>query len=155
MQSSHVAPVLLTPRKHLECSLEEHTSSHEHDSRHQTSRVSLTQSNSSVAGGALSSGRRGGACARLSGRGHGHGAAGSGGRRHGIDSGGILGAAVCSLLTSLLATEVIGVSVDALAEVGLADIEGDGLDVWRDVGRAAVRAGAGEVERVLEKLLAG
>lgn len=90
----------------------------------------------------------------MSGRGLGHGVAGSGGR-HGIGSAGILGAAVCSLLAGILAAEVIGVSVDALAEVGLADIEGNGLDVLRDVGRAAVRAGAGELESVLEKLLAG
>lgn len=45
-----------------------------------------------------------------------------------------------SLLAGLLAIGIIGVSVDALREIGLADVEGNGLDVWSHIGSRSVGA---------------
>lgn len=39
-----------------------------------------------------------------------------------------------SLLAGLLAISIVGVGVNALREIRLADVEGDGLDVWSDIG---------------------
>jgi hypothetical protein len=59
-----------------------------------------------------------------------------------------------SLLASLLAVRIIGVGVDALAKVGLADVEGDGLEVRRHIGSGAVGADAAELQGFLGGLLA-
>jgi hypothetical protein len=47
---------------------------------------------------------------------------------------------VSSLLAGLLAIGIVGVSLNALREIGLADVEGDGLDVWSDIGSRSVGA---------------
>lgn len=39
-----------------------------------------------------------------------------------------------SLLAGLLAIGIVGVSLNTLREIGLADVEGDGLDVRSDIG---------------------
>lgn len=61
-----------------------------------------------------------------------------------------------SILASLLALGIVGVSVDALAVGGLADVEGDGLNVLAGVGNGPVTALALELQSGLElELLVG
>lgn len=54
-----------------------------------------------------------------------------------------------SFLAGLLAIGIIWVSVDALSEIGLADVEGNSLDVWGDIGSLAIRADAVVLEGFL------
>lgn len=56
-----------------------------------------------------------------------------------------------SLLAGLLAIGIIGMSVDALSEIGLADVEGDGLDIRADIGSAAVGADTLELQGFLRQ----
>jgi len=131
--------------------LQEHASSQEHCAGHDTGRVTLTNSDGSIRAGALCSHRGRGGLARRGGSGQGHspgGRSGSGQRRRGHGSR-VLGCTLSSLLASLLAVGVIGVSVDALAEGGLTDIEGDGLDVLAGVGSGSVSARALELQSAL------
>jgi hypothetical protein len=51
------------------------------------------------------------------------------GRSGGVGRAGVLATALGTLLADALAGGVVGVRVDALAVGGLADVEGDSLDV--------------------------
>lgn len=140
--------------------LQEHASSQEHGAGHDTRRVALANSDGGVLGGALRShsGRAAGLAGR-GGSGHGHsagGRSGGGGRGRSGHGSGILTSTVSSILASLLALGIVGVSVDALAVGGLADVEGDGLNVLAGVGNGPVTALALELQSGLElELLVG
>lgn len=134
--------------------LQEHASSQEHGAGHDAGRVALADSDGGVLGGALRShsGRAAG-LAGHGGSGHGHsagGRSGGGGRGRRGHGSGVLASTVRSLLASLLALGIVGVSVDALAVGGLADVEGDGLDVLAGVGDGTVTARALELQSGLE-----
>lgn len=45
-----------------------------------------------------------------------------------------------SVLAGLLAIGIVGVSLDALREIGLTNVERDGLDVWSHIGSRSVGA---------------
>lgn len=117
--------------------------------------MNATQSSGRVVSRGRSShgGRRRGAGIGGSRNGH-TGAGGRGrGRRRGIRFTGILAATGGGLLASLLGLGVIGVVVDALAESGLADIEGDGLDVLGDIRGLSIVALAAELQCRLEGII--
>lgn len=127
----------------LNARLQEHASSQEHGTGHDAGRVALADGDGSVLGGALRSHSGGAGLARRGRSGHGQsfgGRSGGGdGRRRGHGSG-VLASTLSSLLACLLTFGVVGVSVDALAVGGLADIEWDGLDVLAGVGSGTVTA---------------
>lgn len=103
----------------------------------------------------LSSGRsrrgRGGFRGGFCGRGHSDGVGCGSRRRNGIHNGtGVLGTALGSFLAGALTVGIIRMSINALAVIGLTDIERDGLDVLRDVGGGAIGASAVEQQGALE-----
>lgn len=132
------------------CCSQNQARSQEHDGRHQTSRDALnsTQSSGRVVSRRRSSHRGGRRGAGIGGSRDGHAGAGgrARGRRRGIRFTGILAATGGGLLASLLGLGVVGVVVDALAESGLADIEGDGLDVLGDIRGLSIVALAAELQ---------
>lgn len=82
--------------------------------------------------------------------GHRRAAGGRSRRSRSSIAGGVLGTALGLLLALVLAVQVVGVVLNALAEVGLADKVGQRLGVLSRVGDRAVRADTREAQRVLK-----
>lgn len=80
--------------------------------------------------------------------GHRRAAGGRSRRSRSSIAGGVLGTALGLLLALVLAVQVVGVVLNALAEVGLADKVGQRLGVLSRVGDRAVRADTREAQRV-------
>lgn len=134
--------------------LQHQAQSHKEHRRHQAGRVLLGQAHGGIAGrgGRAASGRGAGTGTLTAGAGR-----GLGGQRHGRAGGrrgrrsirGVQLAALVATLGALLVLVLSGGARDALAVVGVADKEGDGLLVGRDIGLGAVGALAAELQRLL------
>jgi hypothetical protein len=138
--------------------LQDHASSNEHETSHETSGVlgHIAESDSGVAGSSAgSSHRRSLGGRRVGGSGHGKssGSRGSSGRRGGSLLSGVLGTTHGVLLAGALTLGVVGVRVDALAEIGLANEERHSLLVGGDIGSGSIAADTAEVQGGLFKEL--